>query len=53
VKGRLFASGDRSSKSGILTNEISTFLDHDRANLVEQPGARAKQDGRAGNFAGR
>jgi methyl-accepting chemotaxis protein len=32
----LTASGDMSSQSGLLTREISTYLDHARGNLVNQ-----------------
>ena len=37
------ASGDLSSQSGLLTQEIRTYLDHARGNLVDQAGAGAAQ----------
>ena len=35
------ASGDVSSQSGLLTQEIRTYLDHARGNLVDQTGSGA------------
>jgi len=35
------ASGDLSSQSGLLTQQIKTYLDHARENLVDQAGAAA------------
>ncbi len=35
------ASGDLSSQSGLLTQEIRTYLDHARGNLVDQTGSGA------------
>lgn len=39
------ASGDLSSQSGLLTQEIRTYLDHARGNLVDQAGSGVARAG--------